>query len=144
MPVVLFNRAGAWPRLPLPLFIERVSAGFPSPAQDYIEQALDLDELCVKRPAATFFLWVEGNSMIDAGIFPDDVLVVDRSVTARQGDIVIAAINGEFTVKELVLHPSPQLVPRNDRYQPIDISEVTELDLFGVVTNVVRTIKRHG
>ena len=144
MSAVLISQAGLWPRVPLPLFSERVSAGFPSPAQDYIEQALDLNELCVKRPAATFFLRVEGDSMVDAGIHPDDILVVDRSIEARQGDIVIAAVDGEFTVKELVLRPRPRLLPRNPNYSPIEIPEGMSLDIFGVVTNVVRTLKRQG
>ncbi len=89
MSVSLIGRSGALAfikakRLRIPLFMERVSAGFPSPAQDYVEQTLDLmldlNELCIKRPAATFFVRVEGDSMIDAGIHPDDILVVDRSV----------------------------------------------------------------
>ncbi len=144
MSAVLISRAGLWPRLPLPLFAERVSAGFPSPAQDYIEQVLDLNELCVKRPAATFFLRVEGDSMVDAGIYPDDILVVDRSIEARQGDIVIAAVDGEFTVKELVLRPRPRLLPRNSGYSPIEIPEGMDLEIFGVVTNVVRTLARQN
>ena len=94
----------------------RVSAGFPSPAQDYVEQTLDLNELCIKRPAATFFVRVEGDSMIDAGIHPDDILVVDRSVQAEHGDIVIAGIHGELTVKELQLRPCVKLIPRNQGY----------------------------
>ena len=85
MSVSLIGRSGALAFikakcLRIPLFMERVSAGFPSPAQDYVEQTLDLNELCIKRPAATFFVRVEGDSMIDAGIHPDDILVVDRSV----------------------------------------------------------------
>ncbi|MGK4305200.1 translesion error-prone DNA polymerase V autoproteolytic subunit [Shewanella xiamenensis] len=99
MSVSLIGRSGALAfikakRLRIPLFMERVSAGFPSPAQDYVEQTLDLNELCIKRPAATFFVRVEGDSMIDAGIHPDDILVVDRSVQAEHGDIVIAGIYG--------------------------------------------------
>nr|QBQ85719.1 RumA [Shewanella putrefaciens] len=122
--------------------MERVSAGFPSPAQDYVEQTLDLNELCIKRPAATFFVRVEGDSMIDAGIHPDDILVVDRSVQAEHGDIVIAGIHGELTVKELQLRPCVMLIPRNRAYEPIHISEGTELEIFGVVTNVVRNMRR--
>ena len=89
--------------LKLPLFVSKVSAGFPSPAQDYVEQTLDLNELCIKRPAATFFVRVEGESMIEAGIFHNDILVVDRSVKPVHGDIVVAQVDGEFTVKELCL-----------------------------------------
>ena len=131
-------------RLHIPLFIEAVSAGFPSPAQDYVEKALDLNELCIKRPAATFFVRVDGDSMIQAGIYPGDILVVDRSITAEHGDAVIVAIHGEFTVKELELRPTVRLVPRNTTYSPIEIPEGAELDIFGVVTNVIRAIRHRS
>lgn len=129
-------------KLNIPLFVEKVSAGFPSPAQDYIEQVLDLNELCIKHPAATFFVRVEGDSMIEAGINPDDILVVDRSITAEHGDIVIAGLHGELTVKELQLKPCVCLIPRNCAYSPIEIPEETDLDIFGVVTSVVRNMRR--
>ena len=134
-------RADHWPKLYLPLFLEKISAGFPSPAQDYVEQRLDLNEFCVKRPAATYFVRVAGDSMIDAGIYPDDLLVVDRSVTAQSGDIIIASLNSEFTVKELGLNPL-RLTPRNQNYQSILIKDTDDFEIFGVVTNVIRTIKR--
>lgn len=142
MSTALWGPARAWPKQYLPLFIDPVSAGFPSPAQDYIEQALDLNELCVKRPAATFFLKVEGDSMQDAGIYPNDILVVDRSLQAQHNDIVIAAVNGEFTVKQLSLKPRLALLPCNSRYQPMTLAEGSELEIFGVVISVVRTFKR--
>ncbi|MDA9557935.1 translesion error-prone DNA polymerase V autoproteolytic subunit [Vibrio sp.] len=129
-------------RFRIPLFVERVSAGFPSPAQDYVEQTLDLNDLCIKRPSATFFVRVDGDSMIDAGIHPDDILVVDRSIQAKHGDVVIAGIYGELTVKELHLIPRIKLFPRNQAYAPIEIPEDIELDIFGVVTSVVRNIHR--
>ena len=128
--------------LQLPLFVSKVSAGFPSPAQDYVEQTLDLNELCIKRPAATFFVRVEGESMIDAGIFHNDILVVDRSVKPQHGDIVVAQVDSEFTVKELCLRPQLMLVPRNCAYQPICLANDNELQIFGVVTNVVRQMSR--
>ena len=128
--------------LKIPLFTEPVSAGFPSPAQDYIEQTLDLNELCIKRPNATFFVRVEGDSMIEAGIYADDILVVDRSVKAKQGDIIIAEINSELTVKELQLKPCVRLIPRNAAYIPIDIPEGCELTIFGVVISVIRNTQR--
>ena len=127
--------------LAIPLFSDAISAGFPSPAQDYIEQTLDLNELCIKHPAATFFVRVEGDSMINAGIFPNDILVVDRSIQAVQGDIVVASLYGEFTVKELVLGAKPYLLPHNPAYPPIDIPEGGDLEIFGVVTNVVRNLR---
>lgn len=128
----------------IPLFSEAVSAGFPSPAEDYIEQSLDLNELCIKRPAATFFVRVQGDSMIDAGIYSDDMLVIDRSIPATHGDIVIAGLYGEFTVKELQLRPRACLMPKNKAYSPIDIPEGSELDIFGVVTHVIRSVRQQA
>ena len=129
-------------RLELPLFVSKVSAGFPSPAQDYVEQTLDLNELCIKRPAATFFVRVDGDSMIDAGIFSNDILIVDRSVKPAHGDVVVAQVNGEFTVKELCLRPTLMLVPRNKSFEPISFADDSELQIFGVVTNVLRQMNR--
>lgn len=142
MKATLFARSGTWRRLEVPLYLERVSAGFPSPAQDYVEQALDLNELCVKRPAATFFVRVQGDSMVEAGIHTGDILVVDRSIEAGHGDIVIACVDGEFLVKELALRPSPRLLSRNQHYPPLIIGGDQELEVFGVVTNVVREIRK--
>lgn len=128
--------------LPLPLYSHKVAAGFPSPAQDYIEQALDLNKLCIKHPAATFFVKVSGDSMQDAGIYDNDILIVDRSVAAQHGDIVVAALSNEFTVKELCLTPCIKLIPHNPKYPVITISSADELEIFGVVTSVVRKIGR--
>lgn len=127
--------------LEIPLFVEHVSAGFPSPAQDFIEQALDLNELCIKHPAATYFVRVEGDSMLEAGIYPDDVLVVDRSLNAEHGDIIVASVYGELTVKELQIKPVPRLLPRNKAYPPIEVAEESDLVIFGVVTNVIRNLR---
>ena len=131
----------------IPLYHSKIPAGFPSPAQDSIDQTLDLNELCIKRPATTYFVRVEGDSMIDVGIYPDDILVVDRSMLAEHGDIVIAQVNGEFTVKELAVTPKLQLIPRNKAYAPIELNAYAELVVFGVVTNIVRQLnpaKRGG
>jgi len=128
--------------LAIPLFSDRISAGFPSPAQDYVEKTLDLNELCIKHPAATFFVSVEGDSMVEAGIYPNDILVVDRSVRASHGDIVIAGFHGELTVKQLELKPLIRLIPRNKLYQPVDIPDGCDLEIFGVVTSIVRNL--HG
>ncbi|MCU8007574.1 translesion error-prone DNA polymerase V autoproteolytic subunit [Shewanella sp. SM34] len=125
----------------LSLFSSLIAAGFPSPAQDYVEQTLDLNELCIKHPAATFFVKVQGDSMIEAGIFSGDILVVDRSLQPAHGDTVVAAVNGEFTVKQLQLRPVVQLLPRNTLFSPIAINDESELNIFGVVTNVVKKLK---
>lgn len=140
--VTLLGRADEFPRLPIPLYLDSVPAGFPSPAQDYVERALDLNELLVKRPAATYFVRAQGDSMIETGIYPGDILIVDRSLEARHGDIVIAALNGELTVKRLETQPQARLVPMNSAYSPIDIPEEADLELFGVVTNVVHSLRQ--
>ncbi len=100
-------------------FLSNTSCGFPSPAQDYVEDRLDINQLVIKHPNATYFIRVSGDSMIDAGIGDGDLLVVDRALTAQHGDIVVAAVDGEFTVKELRTRPFLQLVPHNTRYSPI-------------------------
>ncbi|ANG63053.1 UV protection and mutation protein [Marinobacterium aestuarii] len=141
MTAVVLGRFRESRALRIPFFSERVAAGFPSPAQDYIERTLDLNELCIKRPAATFFVRAQGESMIEAGIFNGDVLVVDRSLNAVHGDIVIACIDGGFTVKRLVTRPSLQLEAANPRYKPIQLSEESEVEIFGVVTNVIHSLK---
>ena len=125
----------------IPLFAEAVAAGFPSPATDYCESRLDLNELCVKHPAATYFVRAQGDSMTGAGIYPDDVLVVDRSLTAGHGDIVIVALNGELTVKKLETKPVLQLVAMNSNYPPVEIPEDTDIEIFGVATNVIHSLR---
>lgn len=141
MSVILIAQSDVRSVLSIPLFLSSVSAGFPSPAQDYIEKTLDLNELLIQRPAATYFVRVEGDSMIDAGIHHADILIVDRSLTAKHGDVVIACLEGEWTVKQLELRPVCQLVPRNPRYKPIILSDESDLSLFGVVTNVIHSVR---
>lgn len=145
MSCILLGDYESLSRLNIPLFLERVSAGFPSPAEDYVEKTLDLNELCIQHPAATFFVRVQGESMVEAGIFPDDVLVVDRSLRATHGDIIIASLESEMTVKQLHLIPPPvRLLPRNPAYHSILIEGDMVMEVFGVVTNVVRSLKRGG
>ena len=128
---------------PLPLFLERVAAGFPSPAQDYIEQSLDLNELCITHPEATYFVRCEGDSMIGAGIQSGDILIVNRALNATHGDIVIASLYGELTVKELRLRPRPGLFPHNSNYQPIMLNDTVTLEIFGVVTYVLHALRHN-
>ncbi len=123
---------------PLPFFSEGVKAGFPSPADDYIEKLLDLNELMISHPAATFFVRAEGNSMEGAGIFSGDILVVDRSLEAVSGKIIIAVVNGEFTVKKLVKKKDAlYLVAENPRYPAIQITPDLDFLVWGVVTFVI-------
>lgn len=123
----------------LPLFSDLVQCGFPSPAADYVEQRIDLNELLVAHPSSTYFVKAAGDSMIEAGISDGDLLVVDSSRTAEHGDIVIAAVEGEFTVKRLQLRPYVQLNPMNSAYSPIVVGSEDTLDVFGVVTFIVKS-----
>ena len=140
--VASIGESGEFEQLGIPLFSDAVSAGFPSPATDYCERKLDLNELCIQKPAATYFVRAQGDSMIDAGIFPGDVLVIDRSIDASHGDIVIAAVNGELTVKLLETKPQTRLVPMNSQHAPIVIPEEADLEIFGVATNVIHSLRK--
>lgn len=126
---------------PLPYFIEKVPAGFPSPASGYIEASIDLNELCISHPNATFLVRVGGLSMIDAGIYPEDLLVVDRSLEAQHCDIIVCAVNGEFTVKELCLEPTPKLVTYNDNFEDIPLDDDVDFEVFGMVRNTICEVK---
>lgn len=129
------------PLLELPLFLSPVACGFPSPAQDYTEQTIDLNQLCVAHPAATYFVRAAGDSMVDYGIRNGDLLVVDRSRKAVHGCVVIAAVDGEFTVKKLQLEPTVALLPGNRAYRPIHFNDGQELEIFGVVSFVVHQME---
>lgn len=112
-----------------------VAAGFPSPAAQYEDESLDLNRLLIRKPAATFFMKVTGDSMVGAGIYHGDIIVVDRSVTPDDGDIVVACIEGEFTVKRIRFHNgNVWLEPANAAYRPIFLRSLQELRIFGVVT----------
>ncbi|MFP5597905.1 translesion error-prone DNA polymerase V autoproteolytic subunit [Kluyvera sp. 142486] len=124
----------------LPLFSDLVPCGFPSPAQDYVEQRIDLNKLVIRHPSATYFVRAAGDSMSGAGIGNGDLLVVDSAKTAQHGDVVIAAVDGEFTVKRLQTHPSVMLIPENPAYTPIQFSGEDSLDIFGVVTHILKTV----
>lgn len=119
--------------LTLPLFTDRVPCGFPSPAQDYVEAELDLNEYCIKRRNSTYFVRAIGNSMVDIGLYSGDLLVVDKAERPIHGDIVIAEIDGEFTVKRLLLSPRLALQPMNSAY-PTLWPDPEHLQIFGVVT----------
>jgi DNA polymerase V len=127
--------------LALPLFIGKVAAGFPSPADDYIEKTLDLNELLVQKPAATFFVRAQGESMLGAGIYLNDILVVDRSLETVPGKIVICALNGELVVKRLKRKSGQWiLASENPHYADIPLHEDLELVIWGVVTHVIHPV----
>jgi DNA polymerase V len=121
-----------------PLFMVSVSAGLPTPAEDYIEGRLDLNRHLIKHPSATFFVRVAGDSMIDAGIHPGDILVVDRALEPTDSSVVIAVIDGELTVKRIARREDRlYLVPDNRAYQPLEIKADMEFEVWGVVTSVI-------
>lgn len=125
----------------LPLFSNKVSAGFPSPADDYVEAEIDLNRHLIKHPSATFFVRVTGDSMIDAGIHADDILIVDRSLAVRENSVVIAAVDNYLTVKRFSQKNGKTfLLPENKKYQPIEIKEGMEMVIWGVVTNVIHSL----
>lgn len=125
----------------LPFFLEPVAAGFPSPADDYIEGHLDLNSRLVKHPAATFFVRVTGDSMIGAGIHPGDILIVDRSLEPADKKIVIAVINGELTVKRMrIKDGTVTLVPENDAFDPVPVDRDASFEIWGVVTSVIHEL----
>ncbi len=122
----------------VPMFTEQVAAGFPSPADDYLEGNLDLNKYLIQHPVATYFVRVTGDSMIGAGIHSGDILIVDRSLEPLNRKVVIAIVNGELTVKRLIRKKDKViLIPENDRYKPIEIKDETDLEIWGVVTSVI-------
>jgi DNA polymerase V len=128
--------------LPLPLFISEVAAGFPSPADGYMDHALNLNQLLISHPAATFFVRVSGESMIGANIHSGDVLVVDRSLEPKHRDIVIAVLNGEFTVKRVLRKGGKIfLAPENRAFPSIEIGQEEDFQVWGVVTYVIHKAK---
>ena len=129
------NRAGN------PLYLCLVPAGWPSPAEDYVEERLDLHKLAVRNQASTFFLHASGDSMIGAGIHDGDLLVVDRSVNPVSGSVVIAALDGDLTVKRLAVRGCRRfLQPENPRYKTIEITDREDVYVWGVVTYVLHKL----
>jgi DNA polymerase V len=141
---VTFLPLRAASRLQLPLFGSRLRAGFPSPADDYIEAKIDLNKYLVEHSAATFLVRIDGDSMVDAGIYPGDIAIVDRSlvdpdIKAMHNKIVLAVLDGEFTIKRLCVKGSAvSLLPENENYQPIAVSEGSDFTIWGVVKHSIR------
>lgn len=140
--ITLFEPTAARNDVSLPLYTTKVAAGFPSPADDHVEQRLNPSDYLIQNDSATFFVRVKGDSMIDAGIFENDVLVVDRSRIAQMGDIVLAVLDGEFTVKTLGRSKvGPKLIPANQDFPVIEIKEGQAFEVWGVVTGSMRKFK---
>ena len=126
---------------PLPCFLAPIPAGFPSPADDALDESLDLHSHLVRNPAATFFLRACGDSMREAGILDGDLLIVDRSLDAAHNRVVIAAVDGELTVKRLIQRKGRTLLmPANPDYDPLDITEREDLHIWGVVTHAIHKV----
>ena len=128
-------------RLALPLAGERVAAGFPSPADDYVEVGIDLNEQLIRHPTSTFFLRVSGESMLGAGIHHGDLLVVDRSLDPRPGRVVVAVLDGEFTLKRLVQHQGRlRLEAANPTYPPLELHRCGDVQIWGVAIHVIHPL----
>ena len=136
--MALFSPDASARAFKLPLFGHRIAAGFPSPADDYVEDRIDLNQHLIRHKEATFFLRVKGDSMLGAGIHDGDLLVVDRALDPVDGKIVIAVLDGELTVKRLERKAGRvRLMPENPAYAPIVVQNAQDLIIWGVVTNVI-------
>ena len=125
----------------IPLYGNKVAAGFPSPADDYLEEKIDINQYLIRHPASTFLVRASGESMINAGIFPNDILVVDKSLKAENGKVVIAAIDGELTVKRYRENGGEiTLNAENEKYENITFEKKSEAYIWGVVTNVIHKL----
>ncbi|MCF0234529.1 MAG: translesion error-prone DNA polymerase V autoproteolytic subunit [Thermoguttaceae bacterium] len=127
--------------LTFPFYAENVQAGYPSPSEDVPEERLDLGDYLIKNPASTFIVKVAGESMKDAGIYQDDLLIVDRSLQAENGNVVVAYVNGEFTVKRLFkTKKKVELRPENKNFKPIVFENESEMKIWGVVKSVIHNV----
>jgi DNA polymerase V len=126
---------------PLPLYASQIRAGFPSPAEDYLDKKLDLNEFLIKHPSSTFFVKVKGDSMADAGIASGDILIVDRSKESKDNDIVVAILNGEFTVKRFKKKKNKIfLYAENKDFMPVEITPSMEFEVWGVVVHAIHSL----
>jgi len=131
------------PPLTIPLAKEHIAAGFPSPADDYIDIGIDLNEHLIQHPASTFFLHVSGNSMSEAGIQNGDLLIVDRSINPRPGHVVVARLDGSFTLKRLVLKQNRlQLKAENPSYPSLDLLNYQDVQIWGVAIYSIHNLRR--
>jgi DNA polymerase V len=140
-PTLTFYRPDFESDLRIPYIKEGVSAGFPSPATDFLGNDIDLNKELCKNPLATFYIKVKGNSMINAGISDKDILIVDRSLEPQNNKIAVCFIDGEFTVKRIKKeNDCLYLMPENTNYQPIKVTEENELVIWGMVTYVIKSM----
>ena len=139
--VVEIFKADITTKQALPLYLSRIKAGFPSPAEDYLDKKLDLNEHLIKHPASTFFVKVKGDSMVGAGINSGDILIVDRSLEPKDKRIVVAVVNGDFTVKRISKKGDKlSLLSENPKYSPIEIKDGMDFEVWGVVIHVIHSV----
>lgn len=130
--------------IPLPYADGGIQAGFPSPAQDYISESIDLNREIVRHPAATFYGRVSGDSMIGDGIDPDDIIVIDRSLEPQDDDLAVCCVDGDFTLKRIRLETDKVwLIPANESFDPILVTPDTRFEIWGVVTYTIKRSRRH-
>ena len=128
---------------PLPYAIEGIQAGFPSPAQECISEYIDLNQELIEQPAATFYGRVLGDSMIDEGICEGDIIVIDRSLEPRNKDLAVCCVDGDFTLKRIVIEPEKAwLIPANEKFDPILVTQDNRFIVWGVVTYVIKKYRR--
>jgi DNA polymerase V len=140
-----FFSANAGSELSLPIMEGGISAGFPSPAQDYIDLKIDLNKELISNPSSTFYGRVKGTSMQDAGIMDGDILVIDKSLEPQDGDTAVCFLDGEFTLKYIKIEPDAvYLVPANSNFHPIKVTEENNFCIWGVVTYSIKSHKRKG
>ena len=138
-----FFQVGVGDVLPLPYADEGVRAGFPSPAQDFMEKSIDLNRELVRHPESTFYARVEGDSLQEAGVEPGDLLVVDKAIEPKDGDMAVCFVNGDFTLKFIEIHDDcVMLCPANGAYAPIRVGRGDEFSVWGVVTYVIHKTHR--
>ncbi|MDD3038594.1 LexA family transcriptional regulator [Bacteroides sp.] len=130
--------------LPIPYADEGIRAGFPSPAQDYMEMAIDLNKELIKHPASTFYGRVKGDSMKDAGVLDGDVLIIDKSLEPKNGDMAVCFIDGEFTLKYIEIEEKViWLKPANEEYPPTKVTEYNDFIIWGIVTYVIKKTRNN-
>ena len=123
-------------------YLPKIMAGFPSPAEDFTELSINLDQVLVENPPATFMAYAEGDSMINIGIHHGDIVIVDRSLTPREGDVIVAVLEGEFLIKEFSnMGDEIKLIPHNSKYPIIYINEDTDFQVWGVVVHSIRSYR---
>lgn len=137
----IYGTANSFYFLPINDVWSMTVGAFPSPAQDYAEQSIDVRQLLFIHPTATYYMRASDDSMIEGGISNGDLLVINSAITAEHGDIVIAAMNGEFIVRQLQLGAIIHLIPLNRAYKPVRIGSDEELEIFGVVTYIVKSLR---